>query len=69
MPAHTAAATQDLLATLGWKQFDHLPYSPDLATSDFRVFLHLKSIIGGWQSKKLVKRDLHRRWHHSMMQG
>jgi histone-lysine N-methyltransferase SETMAR len=44
---HTAAATQDLFATFGWEQFDHPPYSPDLAPSDFRVFLHLKSFLGG----------------------
>jgi hypothetical protein len=32
---HTAAATQDLIAKFGWEQFDHPPYSPDLAPSDF----------------------------------
>jgi hypothetical protein len=36
---HTAAATQDLMATFGWEQVDHLPYSPYLAPSDFHVFL------------------------------
>jgi histone-lysine N-methyltransferase SETMAR len=46
---HTATATQDLIATFGWKQFDHPPYSPDLAPSDFHVFLHLKTFLGGWQ--------------------
>jgi hypothetical protein len=44
---HTAAATQDLIATFGWEQFDHPPYSPDLAPSDFHVFLHLKIFFGG----------------------
>jgi hypothetical protein len=39
----TAAATQDLIATIGWEQFDHPPYSPDLAPSDF----HLKTFLGG----------------------
>jgi hypothetical protein len=34
---HTAAATQDLIATFGWKQFDHPPYSPYLAPYDFCV--------------------------------
>jgi hypothetical protein len=37
---HTAAATQDLMVTFGWEQFDHPPYSPDLAPSDFHVLLH-----------------------------
>jgi histone-lysine N-methyltransferase SETMAR len=44
---HTAAATQDLIATFGWEQFDHAPYSPDLASSDLHVFLHLKTFLGG----------------------
>jgi hypothetical protein len=44
---HTAAATQDLIATFGWKQFDNSPYSPNLATSDFCMFLHLKTFLGG----------------------
>jgi hypothetical protein len=32
---HTAAAKQYLITTFGWEQFDHPPYSPDLAQSDF----------------------------------
>jgi histone-lysine N-methyltransferase SETMAR len=40
---------QDLITTLGWEQFDHPPYSPELAASDFHVFLHLKTFLGGWQ--------------------
>jgi hypothetical protein len=46
MPGHTAAATQDLIATFGWEQFDHPPCSTDLAPSDFHVFLHLKTFPG-----------------------
>ena len=45
---HTAAATQNLV-TFGWEQFDHPPYSPDLAPSDFHLFLHLKSFLAGRQ--------------------
>jgi histone-lysine N-methyltransferase SETMAR len=44
---HTAAAMQDLIATFGWEQFNHPPYSPELAPSDFHVFLHLKTFLGG----------------------
>jgi hypothetical protein len=44
---HTAAATQDPIATFGWEQFVNLPYSPDLAPSDFHVFLQLESFLGG----------------------
>jgi histone-lysine N-methyltransferase SETMAR len=44
---HTAAATQDLIATYGWEQFDQPTFKPDLAPSDFHVFLHLKTFLGG----------------------
>jgi len=46
---HTAAATQNLITTFGWEQFDHPPYSPDLAPSDFHLFLPLKSFLAGQQ--------------------
>jgi transposase len=46
---HTAAAAHDLIANFGWEQFGHPPYSPDLAPSDFHVFLHLKTFLGGCQ--------------------
>jgi len=42
---HTAAATQNLITTLGWEHFDNPPYSPDLAPSDFHLFLHLNSFL------------------------
>jgi histone-lysine N-methyltransferase SETMAR len=45
---HTAATTQDLITTFGWEQFDHPLYSPDLAPSDFQVFLHLRTFLSGW---------------------
>jgi hypothetical protein len=44
---HIAAAMQNIIATFGWAQFDHPPYSPDLVPSDFHVFLHLKTFLGG----------------------
>jgi histone-lysine N-methyltransferase SETMAR len=44
---HTAASTQNLITTFGWEQFDHHLYSPDLAPSDFYLFLHLNSFLGG----------------------
>jgi hypothetical protein len=71
---HTAAATQDLIATSDWEQFDHPPYNPDLAPCDFHVFLHLKTFIRGrWfhddEFKKSLTSGLHHRRHHSLMQG
>jgi hypothetical protein len=44
---HTTAATQDFIATFGWEQSSHPPYSPDLAPSNFHVFLHLITFLGG----------------------
>jgi hypothetical protein len=69
---HTAAATQDLIATFDWEQFDH---PPDLAPTDFHVFLHLKTFLGGWrfhddnEVKEVFITWFHCRWHHSTMQG
>jgi hypothetical protein len=39
----TAATMQNLITTFVWEQFDHPPYSSDLASSDFYFFLHLKT--------------------------
>jgi histone-lysine N-methyltransferase SETMAR len=44
---HTATTMQDLIAKFGWEQFNHPLYSPDLVPSDFYVFLHLKTLLGG----------------------
>ncbi|GBL79037.1 hypothetical protein AVEN_48988-1 [Araneus ventricosus] len=44
---HTAAATQELLDKFGWEIFDHPPYSPVFAPSDFHLFLKLKEFLGG----------------------
>jgi hypothetical protein len=46
---HSAAATQDLIATFGWEQFEYPPYSPDLVPRDFHAFLHLNNFLGGWR--------------------
>ncbi|GFW41930.1 histone-lysine N-methyltransferase SETMAR [Trichonephila clavipes] len=43
----TANVTKTLLRGFGWDVFDHPPYSPDLAPSDFHLFLHLKSFLAG----------------------
>lgn len=44
---HVSHRTQDLIASFGWEQFDHPPYSPDLAPSDYHLFLYLKKHLGG----------------------
>ncbi|KAJ4439580.1 hypothetical protein ANN_07707 [Periplaneta americana] len=42
---HTARRTAAVLTEFGRELFDHPPYSPDLAPSDFHVFLHLKKFL------------------------
>lgn len=44
---HVAHRTRDLITSYGWEQLDHPPYSPDLAPSDYHLFLHLKKHLGG----------------------
>jgi len=41
-PTHRVLATQNLLAYLDFQCLDHLPYSPDLAPSDYHLFPGLK---------------------------
>jgi len=36
-----------LLEKFKWDILDHPPYSPDLAPSDFHLFLHLKKHLAG----------------------
>lgn len=40
--SHTANVTKQLHADFAWEQFNRLPYSPDLALSDFHLFSHMK---------------------------
>ena len=48
-------AMQNLITTFGWEQFDHSPYSPDLAPSDFHLLVHLKSFLAGQWLHKVSK--------------
>ncbi|GFW28394.1 mariner Mos1 transposase [Trichonephila clavipes] len=40
---HTAMVTQQKLNALGWEVLGHLPYSPDIAPSDFYLFRSLQN--------------------------
>jgi histone-lysine N-methyltransferase SETMAR len=40
---YTAAHTRALLEHFNWELFDHPPYSPDLAPSDYHLFTYLKN--------------------------
>uniref|UniRef100_A0A914BZG8 Transposase n=1 Tax=Acrobeloides nanus TaxID=290746 RepID=A0A914BZG8_9BILA len=44
---HVAQATKTVLGELGWDVLPHPPYSPDLAPSDFHLFLSLSSALSG----------------------
>lgn len=44
---HVSRQTTALLDKFGWKLLAHAPYSPDLAPSDFHLFLKLKQHLGG----------------------
>jgi len=44
---HSAHVTTALLEKFKWDILDHPPYSPDLAHSDFHLFLHLKKHLAG----------------------
>jgi transposase len=39
---HTTTCTWALLQHFNWELFDHAPYSPDLAPSDYHQFTYLK---------------------------
>jgi hypothetical protein len=43
---HIAAHTRVLLEHLNWELFDHPPYNPDLALSDYHLFTYLKNSFG-----------------------
>jgi transposase len=38
---HTAARARALLDYFNWELFDHPPYSPDLAPSDYHLFTRI----------------------------
>ena len=45
---HTARQSQNLLHDeFHWDTFDHPPYSPDLAPSDFYVFWKMQELLAG----------------------
>jgi histone-lysine N-methyltransferase SETMAR len=39
---HNAACTNALIKLFNWESFDHPPYSPDLAPSDYHLFTKMK---------------------------
>ena len=51
---HTALGTRQKLAELGWEILSHPPYSPDLAPSDYHLFLSLQNSL---QCKKFKNEE------------
>jgi histone-lysine N-methyltransferase SETMAR len=43
---YTAGRSRALLEPFNWELFDHPPYSPDLALSDYHLFTYLKNWLG-----------------------
>uniref|UniRef100_A0A0K2UG07 Histonelysine Nmethyltransferase SETMARlike [Ceratitis capitata] n=1 Tax=Lepeophtheirus salmonis TaxID=72036 RepID=A0A0K2UG07_LEPSM len=44
---HTSFMTRQKLRELGWEVLMHPPYSPDLAPSDYHLFLPMANALGG----------------------
>ncbi|GBM47507.1 hypothetical protein AVEN_79636-1 [Araneus ventricosus] len=42
---YAALRTQELLQQLHWELFEHTPYGPDVAPSDYHLFQHLKMFL------------------------
>ena len=57
---HTSLVTRKKLLELGWEVMPHLPYSPDLAPSDYYLFRSLQSHLNGktFDSNEAVKNEL-----------
>jgi transposase len=51
----TAARTLALLEHFNWELFDHHPYNPDLAPSDYQLFTYLKNWL---RSQRFNNNDL-----------
>lgn len=43
---HSLLSDTEFVGASQWVIFDHPPYSPDLATSDFHAFSHFKEYFG-----------------------
>jgi len=52
---HSAHVTTALLERFEWYILDHPPYSPNLALSDFHLFLHLKKHLAGKISTTMMR--------------
>ena len=56
---HTSLVTRQKRRKLGWEVLLHPPYSPDLAPSDYHLFLSMANELG---SRKLATREYCENW-------
>ncbi|GFU36464.1 uncharacterized protein TNCV_59891 [Trichonephila clavipes] len=64
-----ARRTATVLMEFGWELLDHTPYSPELAPSDFHVFLQLKKFLPSgerFENDEELKTFVPR-WFHSQV--
>ncbi|GFU41763.1 mariner Mos1 transposase [Trichonephila clavipes] len=55
--SHTSAVTRQKLLKPGWEVLMHPPYTPNLAPSNYLLFLALKNFLKNWDQEKIVKID------------
>ena len=48
---HAALGTCQKIAEVGWEILSHPPYSPDIAPSDYHLFLSLQNLLTGKKFK------------------
>ena len=48
---HAALGTRQKIAEVGWEILSHPPYSPDIASSDYHLFLSLQNFLTGKKFK------------------
>ena len=69
---HTAPHTNASIKLFNWKIFDHPPYSPDLAPSDYHLFTKMKVWLGCSVSTPTMSSWMESTtgcitwWHHSL---
>jgi histone-lysine N-methyltransferase SETMAR len=65
---HTMACPNALIKLFNWENFDHPPYSPDLALSDYHLFTKMKVWLATQHfhtNKELM--DGVRNWLHNLV--
>lgn len=57
---HTSLQTWQKLLVLGWNVLPHLPYSPDIASSDYHLFRFIQNSLNGkhYVCEEAVKRHV-----------